>query len=160
MVQEPDDYRGTADRRSGRDRRQSRFPTLAGLFLQRRRGDRRRRSDRNRIVILDRYINTNLWPVVLVLLLSITDGFLTLFLLTNGAMELNPVMNFFIDIGPFAFMGAKYLFTVGSVLIVVVLNDALVRYFKIYARELVKYFAAAFGAVVGWEIYLVFGYLL
>jgi hypothetical protein len=153
-------FGGAADRRSGRDRRRNRFPTLKGLLLHRRRSDLRRRTDRNRIVLLDRYSNTALWAIVLVLVLSITDGFLTLFLIRNGAVELNPVMDFFLRIGPLAFMGSKYLFTAGSVFIVVVLNYTFMRRFKIYARELIKYFVAVFGVVICWEIYLVFRYVL
>lgn len=159
-LQENSICNGVFDRRSGTDRRQNRIPTLRGLLFDRRRSSLRRRSDQNRIVLLDRYSNTAMWAIVLVLLLSIADAFMTLFLISQGAVELNPVMAFFLNLGPLAFVGLKYIFTAGSVLIVVVLNYTFVRCFKIYARELIKYFAAAFGMVVGWEIYLVFRYVL
>jgi hypothetical protein len=160
ILQENIEFSGIADRRCGTDRRQNRFPTLKGLCLQRRRSDLRRRSDRSRIVILDRYSSTGLWVVTMVLLLSVADAFLTLFLLNHGAVELNPVMAYFIDIGPYAFVGSKYLITVGSVLIVVVLNYTFIRYLRFHARQLIKIFAAAFGSVVVWEFYLIFQYVI
>jgi K+-sensing histidine kinase KdpD len=160
MLQAGIENDASVNRRTGRDRRKNRFPTLKGLILHRRRGDVRRRSDRNRFMIMDRYSTTGMWVIVLVLLLSVADGFLTLFLLEHGAMELNPVMAFFLNISSRAFVGAKYLLTALSVCIVVVLNYAFVRRLRLYASELLKYFAAAFGAVVGWEVYLIFRFVL
>ena len=159
-IQEINGTRPLIDRRSGRDRRQRRLPTLKGLILHRRRGDLRRRSDRDRITIMDRYSNIGLGAVILVLLLSVADGFLTLFLLRHGATELNPVMAYFLNIGPLAFLGSKYLLTAGAVFIVIVLNYVFVSYIRVYARDLIKYFATAFAAVVGWELYLVFRFVL
>ena len=77
------------DRRTGRDRRQRRWPTLKSLFANRRRRSVRRKMDRRRLVILDYYHPPLMISILLILVLSIADAVLTLFLLDHGAVELN-----------------------------------------------------------------------
>jgi hypothetical protein len=125
-----------------------------------RRSNVRRASDRRRIILLDRYGNAMLAPIVLILVLSITDAVLTLFLLDHGAVELNPVMAYFLEKGRLSFIVAKYLLTAGALLVVVMLNYAFIPFLKLCMRDLLSLFSALFAAVIGWQIYLVIRYVL
>jgi hypothetical protein len=147
------------DRRTGRDRRQRRWPTLKSLFANRRRRSVRRKMDRRRLVILDYYHPPLMISILLILVLSIADAVLTLFLLDHGAVELNPVMAYFIQLGKGMFILAKYLFTAASVLIVVLLNYILIRHLNIFTRNLLHFFAGAFALVIAWELFLTFRFV-
>ena len=151
----PNAYDGFVERRSGRDRRQKRLPSLKEMMLYRRRRQPRRQEDRRKFVLLDQYGTSIGMACIVVLLLSVTDAFLTLFLLSHGAVELNPVMAYFIEINAYAFVSAKYILTTASVLIVLMLNYVFMRKLRLHARHLLHYFALIFALIVVWELYLV-----
>lgn len=52
-----------------------------------------------------------MFMAVTLMLLSLMDAIFTLTLIANGGSELNPVMNFFLGYGIFAFVAAKVLLT-------------------------------------------------
>ena len=110
---------GNADRRSRRDRRTKRISNMRWLFKRGRRSGLRRESDRRNLHLMDYYSPGIFYILVPVLLLSVADALLTLWLLENGAVELNPVMRLFSrHIGADAFMAVKYLLTSIAVMIV------------------------------------------
>ncbi|WP_373499429.1 DUF5658 family protein [Desulfococcus sp.] len=150
----PNPYDGM-ERRSGRDRRQRKLPSLRDMLVYRRRRQPRRQDDRRRFALMDQYGTSIGVACIIVLLLSVTDAFLTLFLLGHGAVEINPVMAYFIEINEYAFIWAKYGLTVVSVFIVLILNYAFMRKFRLHARHLLNYFALIFALIVVWELYLV-----
>ena len=143
------------ERRQRRDRRKSRLPTLQSLFANRRRRTIRRESDRRGLVLLDHYGRSVLVPAFAVVALSLADALLTLYLLGKGAMELNPVMNFFLKLGPAHFLLAKYCLTAFSVLIIVLLNYVFIRRLRLHVRSLLVFFAGGFLLVICWEVFLV-----
>lgn len=143
------------ERRINPDRRARHFLNFRRLFSKGRRGTLRRESDRRKIVLLDYYNPKIFYAVVLILLLSLLDALLTLWLLDMGAVEMNPVMAFFLNMGMNAFLIAKYLMTAISVVIIVVLNYVFLRYMKTSVGSLLKYAAISFAAVVVWELVLV-----
>lgn len=147
------------DRRSGYDRRQG-LPSLKNIWTQRRRRQLRRKDDRKRIVLFDHYSRSVVIIVVAILFLSVLDAFLTLFLIDHGAIELNPVMAYFLDINASVFLIVKYTLTAMSVVIILLLNYAVVRHLNFQARSLLNYFAGLFMLVVTWEIFLVARYVL
>jgi hypothetical protein len=153
-------HNGLIERRSGNDRRKRRIPTFSELLTRRRRHQLRRKEDRRRIVLFDRYSRSVVLMVMVILVLSITDALLTLFLLDHGAVELNPIMAFFLEIGATTFMMVKYALTALSVSIILVLNYAFVRHLNLQARTLLNYFAGLFALVVVWELFLVARYVL
>lgn len=153
-------YDGTTDRRSGIDRRRQGFPSFKDLLTRRRRRGLRRRDDRRKIVLFDHYSASVVSMVIVILLLSVADAVMTLFLLSHGAVELNPLMAYFLKIGTSAFMLVKYGLTAISVLIVLLLNYVFVRHLKLHARSLLNYFAGIFALVLVWELFLVVKYVL
>jgi Domain of unknown function (DUF5658) len=157
---QPPPYDGTRERRSGKDRRRGGFPSFRDLLTHRRRRQLRRTDDRRKIVLFDHYGASIVFMVIAILLLSIVDAVLTLFLLSHGAVELNPVMAYFLHIGTAAFLLVKYGMTAVSVMIVLLLNYVFVRHLKLHARSLLNYFAGMFALVVVWELFLVVRYVL
>jgi hypothetical protein len=147
------------DRRSGHDRRQG-VLSLKNIWSRRRRRQLRREDDRKKIVLFDHYSRSIVIIVVAILLLSVLDAFLTLFLIEHGAIELNPVMAYFLDINTTIFLITKYALTAMSVVIILLLNYAVVRNLNLQARSLLNFFAGIFILVVAWEIFLVARYVL
>jgi len=90
-----------------------------------------------------------------ILLLSVLDAGLTLFLVEHGSSELNPVMDYFLQQGPVVFMLAKYVFTSVAVVIFVLLAHSILPRSNFRTRRLYRYALIAFGGVVAWEIVLV-----
>ena len=84
------------------------LPALSFLVSGGRRRQVRRVHDQRRIVILDRYPAGLLVVILGILFLSLTDAFLTLNLIEHGASEINPVMAYFLEKGPFLFTVVKY----------------------------------------------------
>ena len=61
---------------------------------------------------------------ILILMLSIIDGFMTLHLLDHGAHEINPIMSFCLELGPWFFLVSKFLLTCfGAMCLLVVSNS-------------------------------------
>lgn len=143
------------DRRSGEDRRSRRTPDIKSLFVYGRRKNIRRREDKFKTVYFDQYNPAMLTPIVLILLLSVTDAFLTLFLVDCGAREINPVMAYFLKFGPFTFLGAKYFLTCYSVIVLLIFNNVYFRKLRIHARSLFSCAVAMFAIVIAWELFLV-----
>jgi hypothetical protein len=142
------------ERRSGRDRRKRSFNFLRRPFSPGRRRMLRRKTDRRRFFLFDYYSPKLFYAMVLVLMLSVADALLTLWLVSVGAEELNPVMAYFLDYGPNIFLLSKYLMTSISVVIVVLFNYITFQRVKFPIGELLRVFAGCFSAVVIWEAVL------
>lgn len=143
-----------ADRRSGVDRRRNRFKLFHRPFSSGRRRSMRRQADQRRFYVFDYYSPRIFYAATLILVLSVVDALLTLWLIGEGAQELNPVMAYFLNLGPNMFMAAKYLLTSASVFIVVLFNYILIQRIPFRLGGLLHYFAACFAAVVIWELVL------
>jgi hypothetical protein len=82
------------DRRSGHERRTTSFAAYWHGARNPRRRDGRRASDHR--VVVDWHSPRLLIPVFAILCLCVLDGWLTVMLMTHGALELNPVMALFL----------------------------------------------------------------
>ena len=147
------------ERRSAQDRRKNRFNIFRRPFSSRRRRSLRRQADQRGFYLLDYYSPKIFYAVTLILLLSIADALLTLYLISAGAKELNPVMAYFLGISPNVFMMAKYLMTSTSVVIVVLLNYVFIQRIRLQLGALLNYFIGCFVAVVVWELVLIVRYV-
>jgi len=119
----------------------------------------RRKEERNKIFFADRYSQYIFGAIVLILFLSVADALLTLFLIGHGATEINPVMAFYLNIGPYAFLTVKYLLTSLSVILLLICQNVFLRTIKIYTRSIFYLIIATFASVVIWECYLIFDVL-
>lgn len=144
------------DRRLGKDRRSNGVPKIKSLFIYGRRKKTRRKDDKYKISYFDQYSSGIFVAIVLILFLSIIDAFLTLFLIDCGASEINPIMAYFLNFGPYTFMGVKYFLTCYSVIVLLIFNNVFLGKLKIYTRTLFSYAVGVFMIVIGWELFLTF----
>jgi len=89
------------------------------------------------------------------LLLSILDALLTLYLIDHGSKELNPIMSYFLEHGPFVFMGAKYFLTCLGVVILLLFRNVLRKRSITHTQHLFSYIICTFATVIVWELFLI-----
>lgn len=94
------------DRRRS-DRRTRPTRPWRDLFTPLRRARGRRASDQASYV--DRYSKQDVGLLLAIFLLNVADAFMTMLWLHRGGREANPVMDFFLDFGPAAFLAQKCL---------------------------------------------------
>ena len=140
-------------KRSGLDRRKGKIPRLKYLLFGGQRKMIRRSEDKQRMIILDNYSPRLLAFVLVILTLSLADGFFTLHLTDHGAIEANPVMAYFLDLSPWAFMSVKYLLTTLSVICFLILNNLYIKPFGIRVDRIFPAIIAVFLVVVFWQFF-------
>jgi hypothetical protein len=115
------------------DRRQPSLKTLLGSLTHCRRRKSRREGDH-----LDSYTDWyGHWPfaaALIIILLCFADAFLTIVLLSNGAIEINTFMDWFIQKDTYMFTVVKMSMT-GTALIILVMHFN----FRIYKYIAVRY---------------------
>ena len=132
-----------------------RMPRLKYFLFNGRRQDLRRASDKHRFVLYDRYSPKIFAAIMTILFLSVLDAFFTLYLISNGSTELNPIMAYALKSGPFTFFAVKYGLTGMAVVIFLLLKNTYIRKLGLYTTSLFSWVIALFGAVVTWEIFLI-----
>ena len=137
------------------DRRKSSSINWRSLLLGGRRERGRRKEDLPKTFLVDRYSPYLLAAIVGILFLSVMDALLTLYLLSRGAFELNPVMAFYIELGPYSFLAVKYALTCVAVISFLLLRNIYIRPLRIYTSTLFYIVLALFGTVVAWQLFLV-----
>ena len=150
------DSSGFGEKRSGKDRRTHRFPKLKYLLFAGQRAHVRREEDWHGTFYFDRYSSNIFAAIVAILMLSVFDALLTLYLIDRGSTELNPVVSYFLKYGPFVFMGAKYFLTCLGVVILLLFRNTLRKRSVTHARNIFSYIVGAFTTVIVWELCLIF----
>jgi hypothetical protein len=143
------------ERRLGIDRRGASRLSLRSLLWGGRREMIRRREDRQKWAYVDRYQQSLFGVIVIILFLSVVDAILTLLLIGHGAVEVNPVMAFYLDLGPYAFLAVKYALTSTGLVILVLFRGSFLKPIRMSAGAFLYVILAAFLGVVSWEIYLI-----
>ena len=141
------------NKRSGIDRRKVKIPRLKYLLFGGQRKMIRRSEDKQQMIILDNYSPRLLIFVLVILTLSLADGFFTLHLTDHGAIEANPVMAYFLDLSLWAFMSVKYLLTTLSVICFLILNNLYFKPFGIRVDRIFPAIIAVFLVVVFWQFF-------
>jgi hypothetical protein len=144
-----------AEKRIGQDRRIHQFPKWRYLLFSGRRARARRKEDIHRTFYFDRYSSNLFAAIIAILMLSVLDALLTLYLIDNGSTELNPVMSYFIEYGPFVFMGAKYFLTCTGVIILLLFRNVLRKRSITHTQHIFSYIIGAFTTVIAWQLYLI-----
>lgn len=150
------DFPDYVEKRGGEDRRIHQFPKWRYLLFSGRRAKARRKEDKHRTFYFDRYSSNLFAAIVAILLLSVLDALLTLYLIDNGSTEINPVMSYFIKYGPFVFMMAKYLLTCTGVIILLLFRNVLRKRSITHTQHVFSYIIGVFVTVIAWELYLIF----
>ena len=126
------------------------------LFFGGRRAVLRREEDKRRFNLIDRYQSRLMLSIVLLLCLSVSDGFLTLYLIDNDMYELNPLMAYLLRWGPFAFITGKFLLTSFGVTCLVVVSSSYMFGFRVRVKKLMSVMIVLYSAVLLWSTYLAF----
>jgi hypothetical protein len=144
------------ERRSGQDRRAAALHPLTPSALRwKRRGRLRRKDDASVHLYLDRYPAQIVVMLVVLLLLSLTDAYITLYLLGRGGRELNPVMDLLLQQGAGTFLIVKYVLTgVGALWLVVHQNYRFMGG-RITGKHLLGLMIFLYSLLMYWEAYLV-----
>ena len=116
----------------------------------------RREEDRRRFAVVDRYHSRLMLLIVLLICVSIIDGYLTLFLLDNGMYEVNPVMAYLLGLGPVVFLAGKFLLTCFGVTCLLVVSNSYMFGFRVHVRKILPVMLALYTVVVLWDTYLAF----
>jgi len=144
-------------RRGKHDRRE---PTFKGFIIGCVRSQRRqrRREDCTSHYPTDWY-DTKLFIIALaLLLLSITDAAMTMTLINNGAVEVNPFMNFLLKQSTDTFIYTKLILT--SVCIIILVAHYHSRIFSTIRVGRLLFFAlSVYVALVTYEFILYFSYI-
>ncbi|MFQ5686655.1 MAG: DUF5658 family protein [Candidatus Scalindua sp.] len=144
-------------RSSATDRRQNDgAPGIQNLFFGHRKEVRRFDDHHQKSYFLDHYSSRIFSIIIGIILLSVTDAILTLYLIRKGAAETNPIMEHFLKYGPLAFLAAKYLLTTVSVVLLLIYKNVHIFRTIIRAKYLFIFILLVFVSVVLWELYLIF----
>lgn len=92
--------------------------------------------------------------ILLIILLSITDAYLTLHLTDRGAVELNPLMAYYLGHSPLTFFGVKYLLTCASTIPILMIKDLYLFNSRFQGKLVLVFHLVVLTSVVQWELYL------
>jgi hypothetical protein len=92
--------------------------------------------------------------ILVIIMLSVVDAFLTLDLVHRGASELNPVMAFYLDQSPLMFFTVKYFLTWAAVVVILGIKDRTFLGTRLQGKSLFVFFIVILGLVVQWELLL------
>ena len=108
-----------------------------------------------RKIFLDCYSEVLFALIALILVFSLMDAFFTLILIDHGATELNPLMAFYLNIGPAVFIGVKYGMTSLSIFVLLVSSKNSSISHKICSSSLFLMIFLTVAAVIPWQLYLI-----
>jgi hypothetical protein len=142
--------------RSGIDRRKRAGFSLRMFVGSGNRRVIRRQEDQVRIFFVDQYSPVLFVTIVAILFLCVVDALLTLYLLNHGASEINPIMAYTLNAGPYAFFAAKYAMTIMATIGLFIFRGVVIQKTNVSTHSLLYLLAWIYVAVVAWELYLVY----
>lgn len=137
------------------DRRKAKVSIFCRHWLTGRRKAVRRVADRQKSYQIDTYGPKTLVVILVIITLSILDALFTLFLISHGATEVNPIMDYFLDRGPSVFFVAKYMLTAVCLILILAIRNFYLFNTKARVKILYIFFMISFVLVVEWELYLI-----
>ena len=141
--------------RSGKDRRTKSGFNIRSLLFGGKREKIRRQADIRRIFYVDQFSPGLFVIIVFILFLGVLDALLTLSLLNRGAYEVNPIMKYFLQFGPYTFFIFKYFLTIAPLICFLIFRNVVIRVIKIKTRSVLYVIAVFYLAIVAWEIHLI-----
>ena len=144
------------EKRFDKDRRTRKIPPLKYLLFGGRREGNRRESDSQKIILVDKYHHKYLVIILGIIVLSLSDGFFTIYLLEHGAQELNPFMNHLLSISPWVFLSVKLALTVFGVLCILIFSNMYFKPFKVKIGSFFTGILIVLVLVLIWQLSLKF----
>ena len=121
----PDDAPTEPDRAPRRrtDRRRRDLPFWRLRRLRGRRMRQRRADEHDKLYLVDRVPGHVLVLAAAILVMTVVDGVFTVLLLERGCVEANPVMQYLLERGNWAFFTGKYVLTAVFLPVALVMNQ-------------------------------------
>lgn len=145
---------GLQNKRYHTDRRIKKRLSIKHFIFGGRRKALRSAADKQGIKFVDEYNPALLGFIVLLLIFSIIDGFMTLYLLDHGAHEINPIMSFSLGLGPWFFFASKFLLTCIGVMCLLVVSNSCVFDNRIQVRDVFPAMLFLYLMVMAWNSFL------
>ena len=115
----------------------------------------RRGRDREWSYRIDRHSSVSFAVILVIILLGVLDAIFTLDLVSHGAVELNPVMAYYLNHSPLLFFSVKHFLTCASILLILVNENVYLFKTKVQAKILFILFLILLTLVIQWELYLI-----
>ena len=136
------------------ERRSNRRKAAVHSFYRRRRAQARRQTDDVTGQYVDVHETRLGYLALLLMTLSIIDAFFTLVLLENGSRELNPLLEFLLQVDTSLFLGVKFFITaMGIVFFVQHKHHKLFNLISCY--QLLSVSVAVYAVLIGYEFTMV-----
>jgi hypothetical protein len=144
-------------RRSGLERRTGKTSIFGNCkyWVNGRRAYPRREEDRQKSYRTDRHDVKTLAAILTIITLSILDAILTIYLISRGAVEVNPIMAYCLKHGPLKFFGVKYFLTCASIILLLINKNVYLFKHRIRTESVFIAVVILFALVVQWELYLI-----
>lgn len=143
--------------RHSMDRRQTPTSIWAAFFPGGRRTKNRRASEHDRQYFVDRFPMRTMVVIVVLLLLSLLDGFITIHLLDSGAEEINPVMKYLIDRGLVPFLLGKFVLTAAGIPLLLIFKNHYLFRTRFRVGYLMPIFVGLYVILITYQICLLTG---
>jgi hypothetical protein len=92
--------------------------------------------------------------VLLIIVLCVTDSYLTIDLVSRGAEELNPIMAYYLNQSPLLFFIVKYSITCTVIMMVLIIRNNYIWRIRINAGFFLVAFFIVLALVVQWQLFL------
>jgi hypothetical protein len=92
--------------------------------------------------------------ILVLVMLSVLDAFLTIELIHRGAKEVNPVMAYYLSLGPLVFFSVKYFLTAASILLVLIYKNVRLFGTRFQVKMLLPILIIPLALTVQWELFL------
>jgi hypothetical protein len=114
----------------------------------------RRVQDRQGLSWVDEYSPRLMGLIILLIILSIVDGLMTLHLMDKDVLELNPIMSFCLELGPWFFLAAKFLFTCFGATCLLIVSNSYAFGGRIQVRDVFPAMVCLYLVVMFWNSFL------
>lgn len=145
---------GIEERRSGKDRRSTPTSPFTVQSLLGSRRHYRRKEDSRKFFFVDLYSPLSIAVLICTLILSLADAFLTLMLVGDTIGELNPIMDFFLKLGPFQFIMVKWLFTAVGLTALLILKNYYLWHGRVRTAAVLFLLPCLYLVLISYELYL------
>ncbi|MDB5390650.1 MAG: hypothetical protein JWM11_6296 [Planctomycetaceae bacterium] len=143
--------------RSSSDRRQQPTSAWTAWFGDGQRRRNRRTSEDLQPYFVDRFSPRAFALIVTLLTLSISDAYITLILLENGCEEVNPVMNYLLELGPLSFLVGKYVLTAAGLPILLMFKNYFLFGTRFRVGYLIPGFVLMYLVLISYQFCLLYG---
>ncbi len=137
------------------DRRKKPTSPWAAFWPTGRRMVNRRAEEHSRPYFVDRFSTITFIFILLLLLASIADAYLTIHLMNAGAQEINPLMDSLLSRSVHHFMLGKYLLTVAGLPLLLIFQNHYLFGTRLRVRHLIPVAVALYCILIGYQLTLV-----